>query len=98
MSLAAGPGIAVVTAACRRFGVGFADYFRDAVSRPLLCNLPLAAVIIVSRILDDDVTALDAAIWCSIGGTMVVILYWFFVMPDSLRDKLRRRVGLGAKA
>ena len=61
-------------------------------------RLPLAAVILVSRYLDKDVTALDAVIWCGIGGTMTVILYWFFVMPDSLRAKLRRRVGMGASA
>lgn len=98
VSLAAGPGISVVVAACRRFGVGFGDYLRDALSRPLLCNLPLVGVIIVSRIVDKDVTALDAAVWCGIGGTMTVILYWFFVVPDKLRAKLRRRVGMGAKA
>ncbi len=98
VSLTAGPGISVVWSACRRFEVGFGDYFRDAVSRPLLCNLPLMAVIVVSRIVDKDVTALDAVVWGGIGGTMTVILYWFFVMPDTLRAKLRRRVGMGAKA
>ena len=98
VSLAAGPGIYVVAAACRRFGIGFGDYFRDAVSRPLLCNLPLMAVIGVSRVLDHDVTALDAVVWSGIGGTMVVILYWFFIVPGSLRSKLLRRVGMGARA
>ena len=98
VSLAAGPGMSVVVAASRRLGVGFGDYLRDGVSRPLLCNLPLAAVIVVSRYLDKDVTTLDAVIWGGIGGTMTVILYWFFVMPDSLRAKLRRRVGMGARA
>jgi len=98
VSLLAGPGISVVVGACKRFGVGFGDYFRDAVARPLLCNLPLIGIVAVSRIIDEDVTAIDAAIWGAVGGTTVLILYWFFIMPDSLRDKFRRRLGVRSNA
>ena len=97
VSLNAGPGLVIIVGACRRFGVGFGDYLRGAVVRPLLCNLPLMAVIVVTRSLDKNVTALEAALWCGVGGTMVVILYWFFIMPDELRDNLRRRAGLAAR-
>ena len=94
VSMAVGPGIVVVAGACKRFDVSFSDYFSGAVSRPLLCNLPLLAIVVLSRIFDQDVTALDAVVYCSIGGTLVFILYWFFVVPDALRDKVRRRFGL----
>ena len=93
VSLTAGPGIVVVTAACRRFEVGFEDYFRDAVSRPLLCNLPLLAIVVLTRVFDRQVSALDAAVYGSAGG-IIVVLYWFFVIPDDLRRKVRRRIGL----
>lgn len=98
VSMMAGPGISVVAGACKRFGVGFGDYFREAVARPLLCNLPLIGIVVASRALDRDVTALDAAIWSAVGGTLVVVLYWFFIMPDSLRDKFRRRLGMRVSA
>ena len=98
ISLTAGPGIAVVHGACRRFNVSFRDYLRDAVSGPLLCNLPLVAVVVVSRLLDSNVTFLDAVIWCAVGGTSVVVLYWFWIVPDSLRNKVLRRFGMSGNA
>jgi O-antigen/teichoic acid export membrane protein len=92
-SLLPGPGIVVIVGACRRFGVGFGEYLSRALLAPLMCNLPLLAIIAASRYFDEHVTIVEAAVWGLAGGLSAVGLYWKFLLTEKVRARLARKLG-----
>ena len=87
----AGPGITVLVGACRRLSVPSSEYFREVVLLPLACNMPLAAVIACSRIVDPDLVLAEAVAWGSAGSALTAVLYWRFLLSAGLKARFSRR-------
>jgi O-antigen/teichoic acid export membrane protein len=85
-------GIYAPVYACRQLGVSLRDYAWRTWVRPLLYVTPFAACLLGSRMLGAD-APLSALLASIILGTVVLgCTYWRWVLPNSLRDKIRARV------
>ena len=91
-SLFAGQGMVIIVGACRRLSVSLWEYLSRALFPPLACNTVLAVLIVLSRLIEDDVTIIEAAGWSGIGGVSVIFLYWKYLLNDTLRERLRSKV------
>ena len=92
-SLLAGPGVYTVVGACRRFDVSVGEYFSESLLRPVFCNLPFMFAVVAARLLDPQLTIIDAAIWSAISGLFVIILYWKYLVPNAIREKVLAKIG-----
>jgi len=91
LGMSAGPGLVVMIGACKRFDVGILEYFRISMLPPLLCNIALAVIVVTSRVFYPDMTLLGAALWGSLGGSIVLACYWQFLLSDDMRATLAKR-------
>jgi O-antigen/teichoic acid export membrane protein len=89
----AGPGITVLLGACRRLSVRAAEYLRRVVLAPIACNLPLAALIAGSRLLDREMTIAEAIPWGIAGAIVTGGMYWRFLLGEQARARWGRRIG-----
>jgi len=92
LGMSAGPGLVVMLGACKRFDVGLLEYFRHSMLPPLLCNIALAAIVVMSRVFYPDMTLLGAALWGGLGGSVVLASYWKFLLSDDMRANLAKRM------
>ena len=78
-------------AGCRATGVLLRHYFRQSVVSPLLSVVPFAVVLIVARVwLADDPQA-EVFVGLFAGISVLSVVYWYTVVPTSLKQKLVRR-------
>ncbi len=92
-SLSVGPGLTGVVGACRRFSVSMKEYLGKVVVAPVLCSLPLAAIVAGSRIVDPQMNIGHAGVWSAIGLLVLGVMYWRFLFTPEMRAKWRRRLG-----
>jgi O-antigen/teichoic acid export membrane protein len=92
LGMSVGPGIVVIAGACKRFDVGILEYLRHVLLPPLYCNVPLLAVVLVSRVLYPGMSLPGAVLWGSAGGAVVLLCYWRFLLSDDIREDLSRRI------
>ena len=91
-SLFVGQGVVIIVGACRRLNVSIREYLSQALLPPLACNSVWIAVIVLSRMIDGDITFSEAAGWSCIGGASVIVLYWKYLLNDKVRDRLRAKI------
>ena len=92
--LTLGKGLFTAYYACRELNVSAGEYCRRSFAAPLACAVPFALAMLAGRYLVTygPVASLLAALAC--GGAVVTPLYWRFVLPATVKAKLRRRLGL----
>jgi O-antigen/teichoic acid export membrane protein len=90
----------VATYACREFGVS-GWTFAKALSAPIACAVPFALILLASRALWPGQPLLAVFGGLALAGPMIVMLYWFFVIPEELKAQvfrlLARARGLAAR-
>jgi len=79
--------ISVMAARVVRVRVG--KYARDATWRPVLANAPFLAVLLGARMIEDALLSL--CVGACVGGLVLVVTYWYLVVPEFLKQRLRRR-------
>ncbi len=87
-----GPGLVVLHGALKRFDVSLREYVVTAVLPPLACNGIWLALIVISRLVDRDLTFAEAAAWSLAGGASVIVLYWKYLLTDGMRERVTRRL------
>jgi ABC-type phosphate transport system permease subunit len=86
-------GIIVPVYACKRLHIPVMRYFLQVLPGPTLCAAVFAAVLLLSRILLDGNDALCLGTGLLAGSMVIGLLYWRFVLPASMKDRLRQRLG-----
>ena len=87
-------GVYVPIRACRELQIPFLRYVVDAIQIPVLCALPFALCLLGARLAGVGGPLVVLASGTGLGGTILAVLYWKYVLPPRLRDKLKRRLGL----
>lgn len=96
LPLAVGNGLLVPFFACRQLDVGIAEYLRNSLSAPVMCNIVFVSVLFFARLLFPDNLLMAFVAGVSIGLLMLAVLYWFYLLSPQLRDQLGgmvRRIG-----
>lgn len=83
-------GVFLPIRGCRILGVPFGDYVVQAWKRPLVINAPFVLVLALLRLTLPPLPAL--LLGGAIGGPLLAGLYWRFVLPESLKGRLLRRL------
>jgi len=78
-------GFVVPFFACRQLGVGPAEYLRNSLTVPVLCNAALLAVLVSARLLWPDHPLLAFGVGTVAGLAMLAILYWFYLLSSGMR-------------
>lgn len=82
-------GVYVTLYTCSKLGLSVPSFLRRVWTRPLLCVVPFAIWLAAARQMFSSVGGL---LWGMIGGgAIVALLYWHFIMPESVRSKLRSK-------
>ena len=92
--LAFGSGIFIPVYACRKLQVPLKDYLRESFLAPVLCAVPFAVVLVVSRVLFADRPFLAVALGCAVGGLVLAPFYWRFdVLPARVKEMVEDGFG-----
>lgn len=90
-------GVILPLDACRTLGLSPVRYAAATLPRPFLMNLPFAAVLLAAEWMWPNRPMLSLLAGGSIGGIVLVAVYWKWVLPESMRERLRilvnRRLG-----
>jgi O-antigen/teichoic acid export membrane protein len=81
-------GVYVSVYACRRLETPWASFLSGAFRIPLLCTIPLAICLIASRLLLHDQPLRSLWLGTSIGGILLAVTYWRYVLPERIRRRL----------
>ena len=73
---------------CRRVGLNMGRYFGQVCWGPILCALPFAACLIASRIVFHTRPLTGLIAGTVVGGVILAILYWWYVVPDRVRRRM----------
>jgi len=90
LSLVLVDGVFMPIYACRRIGLSTVDYLRHAWEQPILCSIPFALCLVISRLVYSDQPATALLSGISSGGMVIGVVYWRWVLPESVRDKVIR--------
>jgi len=90
--LTLGNGMLIPLYACRVMGVPFSRYIYKSFAGPLLCNAPLSIILILSRTIFSQAPILSVFVGLIVGGSVTAILYLFFVLPRSCREKISKSI------
>jgi len=86
--LALANGVYLPIYACRRTGISVRRFYSGVLLGPMLCAAPFAACLLGARIFLSD-ALLASAVWgCSIGFAVLAALYWRYVLPASIKNRL----------
>lgn len=88
---AAVDGIYAPVYACRQLDVPFRDYAWRTWVRPLLHLTPFAACLLAGQVLNADAQLPTVLASVAIGTVVLSCTYWRWVLPNTLRDKVRGR-------
>lgn len=83
---------------CRRIGLNMGRYFVSVSAGPVIHVLPFAICLVAARIAfsAEPTTGL---IWGgTAGGTILAVLYFQYVLPDRIKMRVLRLMGLGGSA
>jgi O-antigen/teichoic acid export membrane protein len=91
LPLAFGKGVFPAVYVCRKVGISAGSALR-AVAPPFLCAAPFGAALLAGRYLfgPSPVAALLGG--AALGGLVLAPLYWRFILPERLRQKVVRRI------
>jgi hypothetical protein len=86
-----GNGLVLPWFAAQHLGTSLENLLLSTWRQPLLYCLPYAAGLLAVRYFYLG-TALHTLLWSAfVGGLVLVVCYWFFVFPESWRNKLLKR-------
>lgn len=93
-------GFLIPYRACRLLNINFTTYLRRITLGPLIATLPLAACLIIARLVFplEPLTAL--AVGTGIGGLLTALVYWSWILPEPLQSRIRltlRRMVTGSE-
>ncbi len=74
----------------RRVGLGVGHYFQSILAGPLLYTLPLTVCLIGARVLFPARSLMGLALGGTVGTTILAIVYWHYVLPVQLKERLLR--------
>ncbi len=87
-----GNGLFVMIYACRCVGVPFTRYLRQVFLPPVLWGIPLAAWLLTDRMIFAHSPALGLAVGLAGSVALMLPIYWFAVLPQSVRDQVQRKI------
>jgi O-antigen/teichoic acid export membrane protein len=79
-------GIVIPVYACRQLDLRPAAYFAAAWTRPLLCVVPLALCLTITRLTFEGSPLLVLAVGGGAGGAMLAVTYWRWLVPARIRN------------
>lgn len=88
ISLSGSAGILMPMTACRVLNVSLAEYLGQIALRPVVLNVPFAASLLVPRLFLPEPSAMLALGILSASGTMLIVLYWQYLMEAEARARL----------
>jgi len=74
---------------CRRLGQPLGAFYVKVAVRPLIHSFPFAVCLVVGRMLFHS-HPMPAVLVCAAGCAILAIFYWRSVLPESLKNGLRR--------
>lgn len=91
--LSIGEGIIVSLYTCKWLHIPYAEYLKEAYSKPLCCAVPfvLALVVIRVTVVENPLSAI--ALGCVAGPLILGPLYWRYAIPAGYREKILERLG-----
>jgi O-antigen/teichoic acid export membrane protein len=90
-----GNGLFVMIYTCRKVGIPLGEFCRKAYLTPLALGLALAAGLSVVRIVFPDRPLVSLLAGMMTGAVIVGPTLWRFALPEHLRMKVRRKIGVG---
>lgn len=75
---------------CRRLGQSLAQFYRDVGVRPTIHILPFAICLVGARLVFNTYPVISVVL-CAAGSVQVAIVYWRGVLPEKLKNGLKRR-------
>ena len=76
----------------RRLNIRLRDYLTHAILRPIVHISPFAACLAGTRFLLNINPLIELAWGLAVGGTILVVIYWRYVLPERLKIRLNRCV------
>jgi len=86
--LALGNGLAIAVYACYKLKIGFWEYLKSAFIAPFLCVVPFAACLVLADTLRQEEPWFVLLGGCALGALVTAPLYYLFVFPRKIRDKV----------
>jgi O-antigen/teichoic acid export membrane protein len=77
---------------CRSIDLSVVIFFKRALLSPLLGTLPMAVCLLGARWLLPDRPTISLIVGCALGGTILLPLYWHYVLPSSLKKMVLKRL------
>lgn len=84
-------GIYVPIFAFRQLGLPVRQSLTDTMAGPALCGVPFALALAAPGLFTDD-TVMRLLAGAVLGGTILLILYWRFVLPPSFKRRIVERI------
>lgn len=94
MTMSLGSGIVIPWYACRVVHASVWEYWRSALSGPLLAVSPYIAVVLLVQWLGPADYRARLALALVLGGAVLCTVYFRFVLPVAMRQAILRRIGL----
>jgi O-antigen/teichoic acid export membrane protein len=92
-------GVYVPICACRQLQMPVLRYVVETMQTPVLCAIPFAICLVGARLACVGNPFVTLATGAGIGGGILAVLYWKYVLPPPLKGRLERRLGLlGSRA
>lgn len=82
--------------ACRSLHLSISRYFLESWPGPLLANIPYSLCLLAARQAFPDQPGLALLVGTASGGAVLIVLYWFYVLPANVRLGIRSRMGVAA--
>jgi O-antigen/teichoic acid export membrane protein len=73
---------------CRRVNLDVRQYFLSVTAGPLVHVLPFAICLVVARLIFQTQPLLGLVLGGSVGGAILAILYWRYVLPDRIKMRV----------
>ena len=83
---------------CRVFKIPFGQFMLREWGNPCLYCLPYAAVLLVARWSRHFPGVAACSCGLAVGGPLLLAGYWLRVVPDSMKKKIFRKLGLKPKS
>ncbi len=90
-----GNGVFVMVYTCRRVGVPLGEFVRKAYIAPVLCGIALAAGLLVVRMTLAARPVLSLSVGVLVAAAIVGPTWWRFALPEQVRRKVLRKIGVG---
>ena len=81
----------------RRVGLHSGKYFLSVTAGPVILVLPFAICLVGARLMFQTQPLLGLVMGGAVGGAILAVLYWRYVLPERIRIRVIRFVGKGCR-